>query len=78
MVLSIGYLLMVAKDGRGLLDLLFVEHQPRAFARTFVIVDGKPFFTMELVEGGSLAQRLAGTPQPAREAAALAPPARRC
>src|SRR5262245_2446683 len=32
---------------------------------------GRPYFTMELIEGGSLAQRLAGTPQPAREAAAL-------
>ena len=30
-----------------------------------------PYFTMELVEGGSLAQALAGTPQPARHAAAL-------
>src|SRR5262245_38173067 len=32
---------------------------------------GRPYFTMELIEGGSLAQRLAGTPQPARQAAAL-------
>jgi serine/threonine-protein kinase len=32
---------------------------------------GRPYFTMELIEGGSLAQRLAGTPQPARPAAAL-------
>jgi eukaryotic-like serine/threonine-protein kinase len=30
-----------------------------------------PYFTMELVEGGSLAKTLAGTPQPARHAAAL-------
>jgi serine/threonine-protein kinase len=34
-------------------------------------VEGRPYFTMELVEGGSLARKLAGTPQPARQAAAL-------
>ena len=34
-------------------------------------LDGRPYFTMEFVEGGSLAQRLAGTPLPAGEAAAL-------
>jgi serine/threonine protein kinase len=34
-------------------------------------VDGRPYFTMEFVEGGSLAQKLTGTPQPARQAAAL-------
>jgi serine/threonine-protein kinase len=34
-------------------------------------VEGRPYFTMEYVEGGSLAQKLTGTPQPAREAAAL-------
>jgi serine/threonine-protein kinase len=34
-------------------------------------LDGRPYFTMEYVEGGSLAQRLAGTPQPAAQAAAL-------
>jgi eukaryotic-like serine/threonine-protein kinase len=33
--------------------------------------DGCPFFTMELLEGGSLVQALAGTPQPARQMAAL-------
>jgi serine/threonine-protein kinase len=31
----------------------------------------RPYFTMEYVEGGSLAQLLLGTPQPARSAAAL-------
>jgi serine/threonine-protein kinase len=34
-------------------------------------VEGRPYFTMEFVEGGSLAQKLSGTPQPARQAAAL-------
>src|SRR5262249_49458852 len=34
-------------------------------------VDGRPYFTMEFVEGGSLAQKLTGTPHPARQAAAL-------
>ncbi|QDV91731.1 Serine/threonine-protein kinase PknB [Phycisphaerae bacterium RAS2] len=33
--------------------------------------DDRPFFTMEFVEGANLAQRLAGTPQLARDAAAL-------
>lgn len=32
--------------------------------------DGKPYFTMEFVEGGTLADQLASTPQPARVAAA--------
>jgi eukaryotic-like serine/threonine-protein kinase len=33
--------------------------------------DGRPFYTMELIEGGTLGEKLAGVPQPAREAAAL-------
>ncbi|MDB5310160.1 MAG: serine/threonine protein kinase [Gemmataceae bacterium] len=32
---------------------------------------GRPYFTMEFVEGGSLAEKLIGTPLPAREGAAL-------
>ena len=32
---------------------------------------GRPYFTMELVEGGSLAQKLAGTPQPTGPAVEL-------
>jgi serine/threonine-protein kinase len=34
-------------------------------------LDGRPYFTMEYVEGGSLAEKLAGAPQPAAQAAAL-------
>lgn len=33
--------------------------------------EGQPFFTMEYLDGGSLAQKVAGTPQPFREAAQL-------
>jgi serine/threonine-protein kinase len=34
-------------------------------------VDGRPYFTMELVEGGNLADQIQGVPQPAHQAAAL-------
>ncbi len=34
-------------------------------------LEGRPYFTMELMEGGSLAQRLGGTPQPAGKAVSL-------
>ena len=34
-------------------------------------LDGRPYFTMEFVEGGSLAEKIAGTPRPARQAAEL-------
>src|SRR6266576_2681395 len=34
-------------------------------------VDGQSYFTMELIEGGSLAQQIQGVPQPVRKAAAL-------
>jgi serine/threonine-protein kinase len=34
-------------------------------------MEGRPYFTMEFVEGGSLAEKLTGTPQPAGQAAAL-------
>jgi serine/threonine-protein kinase len=33
--------------------------------------DGRPYFALEYVEGGSLERQLAGAPRPAREAAAL-------
>ncbi len=35
-------------------------------------VDGRPYFTMELVEGGSLTDQIRGGPQPARKSAELA------
>jgi eukaryotic-like serine/threonine-protein kinase len=34
-------------------------------------LDGRPYFTMEFVAGGSLAELIAGTPRPARQAADL-------
>ena len=34
-------------------------------------VDGRPYFTMEFIEGGDLAEKVKGVPQPARQAAAL-------
>ncbi len=34
-------------------------------------LDGRPYFTMEFVEGGSLAERIVGMPQPARPSAAM-------
>jgi serine/threonine-protein kinase len=34
-------------------------------------LEGRPYFTMEFVEGGSLAQKLAGVPQSARDAAEM-------
>ena len=33
--------------------------------------DGQPYFSLELLEGGNLSRKLAGTPQPAAAAAAL-------
>jgi len=33
--------------------------------------DGQPYFSLEFVEGGSLAQKLSGTPMPPKDAAAL-------
>ncbi|MDX2131356.1 MAG: protein kinase [Planctomycetota bacterium] len=34
-------------------------------------IDARPYFTMEFLEGGSLAQRMGGAPQPPRQAAEL-------
>src|SRR4029078_10307614 len=33
--------------------------------------DGRPYFTMELIDGGSLAEKLGGVPLAPREAAAI-------
>jgi serine/threonine-protein kinase len=35
-------------------------------------LEGRPYFTMELIAGGSLAEKLAGAPLPARQAAEMA------
>lgn len=34
-------------------------------------LEGRPYFTMEYIEGGNLAQKLAGVPQPAQQVAAM-------
>src|SRR5258706_14773871 len=34
-------------------------------------LEGRPYFTMEFVEGGNLAEKLAGMPRPPRQAAAM-------
>jgi serine/threonine-protein kinase len=34
-------------------------------------VDGRPYFTMEFIEGGNLGEQIQGVPQPARQGAAL-------
>jgi serine/threonine-protein kinase len=34
-------------------------------------LDGRPYYTMEFIEGGTLAQKLAGMPQPAAQSATL-------
>src|SRR5262249_43622120 len=36
--------------------------------------DGRPYFALEFVEGGTLAKRLSGSPLPPREAASLVEP----
>jgi serine/threonine-protein kinase len=65
--------------GPGELERFFREAQTVAGLRHANIVqvheagdvDGRPYFAMEFVEGGSLAQNLTGKPQPPRQAAAL-------
>ena len=52
--------------------LAALRHPNVVQVHDFGELGGLPYFAMEYVEGGSLAQRLAGTPLPPREAAALA------
>ncbi len=47
------------------------QREYRSVVRRAGDLDGRPYFTMEFVEGGSLAQKIAGVPQPARPSAAL-------
>ena len=51
--------------------LAALEHPNIVQVHEFGDLDGLPYFTMEYVEGGSLALKLSGTPLPTREAAAL-------
>jgi serine/threonine-protein kinase len=77
--IALKMLLAGAYAGRQERERFFREAEALAGLRHANIVqvfgaddhDGLPYFTMEYVEGGSLAQRIAGTPQPARQAAAL-------
>ena len=76
---AIKMLLSGAYAARGELTSLMREAEAVAGLRHEHIVqvhdvgdlDGLPYYTMEFVEGGSLAQKLCGIPQPASEAAAM-------
>ncbi len=48
-----------------------LKHPHIVQVHDFGELDGLPYFTMEYLEGGSLARKLDGKPMPAREAAAL-------
>ncbi|HKI37121.1 MAG TPA: serine/threonine-protein kinase, partial [Gemmataceae bacterium] len=73
--------MILAGSHAGAMDLARFQTEAEAIARlqhpNIVQVyevgehDGKPFFSLEFCGGGSLAQKLNGTPLPAREAAAL-------
>jgi serine/threonine-protein kinase len=73
--------MLLAGDYAGPHDLARFQHEAEAVAglrhenivRVYDVGDhdGRPYFTMEFVEGGSLAQKLAGAPQAGRQAAAL-------
>src|SRR3954463_2191896 len=51
--------------------LAALEHPNIVQVYEFGDLDGLPYFTMEYVRGGNLARKLAGMPQPPRQAAAL-------
>jgi predicted Ser/Thr protein kinase len=68
-------------DYAGAGELMRFRHEAEAVAKLqhpgivqiYAIdeVDGKPYFCLEYVDGGSLQKKLAGTPQPPRQAAEL-------
>jgi serine/threonine protein kinase/Flp pilus assembly protein TadD len=78
---TVALKMILAGPHAGPKDLARFETEARAVARLqhphIVQIheigeqDGRPFVCLELVTGGSLAQRLAGRPQPARQAAEL-------
>ncbi|MDB5298039.1 MAG: pknB 10, partial [Phycisphaerales bacterium] len=78
---SVALKMLLSGEHAGALELTRLLREARAIAAlrhpNIVQVydvgdaDGRPFFTMELVEHGTLADRLGGRPMPPREAAAL-------
>lgn len=78
---TVAIKMMLAGEFAGPLERERFEHEAEAIARLrhpniiqiFDVgdVDGRPFFTMEFLEGGSLAQALDGTPYSPRQASAL-------
>jgi serine/threonine-protein kinase len=78
---TVALKMLLAGDYAGPLELARFQREAEALAglrhanivQVYDVADheGRSYFTMEFVEGGSLAQKLAGLPQPARQAAAL-------
>jgi eukaryotic-like serine/threonine-protein kinase len=73
MMLGGGYagLPAMARFFREADTLAGIRHPNVVRVHDFGDIDGLAYYTMEYVEGGSLAQRLAGVPQPATKAAEL-------